>query len=150
MSLWIVPSSFDAYIRIFMGMPLGRRFTHPCSLKWSSIRFSGISQDRALRCWKAQPKTTVPKTTQIPYANHGAGIFTYISAILGLNVGTYSSTMVRIWECDPSCSRPYVAYKIVAYKTKPLNVTGQNPTMTIMFQIKSATVVAQNTSYKML
>ena len=28
---------------------------------------------------------------------HGAGIFTYIWVIFGLNVGKYSSTMVRIW-----------------------------------------------------
>ena len=28
---------------------------------------------------------------------HGAGIFSYIWEIFGVNVGTYSSTMVRIW-----------------------------------------------------
>ena len=132
MSLWIVPSSFDAYIRIFMGMPLGR-CTHPCSLKWSPTRFSGLP---SAEIWGYTNPICEPWCWNM---------HTYISAILGLNVGKYSSTMVRIWECDPSCSRPYVAYK-----TKPLNVTGQNPTMTIMFQIKSATVMAQNTSYKML
>ena len=29
---------------------------------------------------------------------HGAGIFTYIWAMFRINVGKYSSTMVRIWE----------------------------------------------------
>ena len=29
---------------------------------------------------------------------HGAGMFTYIRVIFRVNVGKYSSTMVRIWE----------------------------------------------------